>query len=354
MKDSDFFALTPEAILSAADRQGFLTSGHFSVLNSYENRVFDLRLESGEHIIVKFYRPGRWSAEQIQAEHDFLLELAEAEIPVCAPQANESGETLFEMDGIYFAIWPRTGGRIPQEMDSTQLTTVARQLARIHRVGAARKEDRRPVLDADLLGTGPLEFLLAEDWIPAGYASRYEGAAREIIDTYRELAAGQPAQRIHGDCHLGNLLVRDGACFFLDFDDFVTGPLIQDFWMILPAEEARREVFLEEYQRWNPFPHGNPFPHEQWRLVEPLRGLRFIHYSAWIARRWEDPAFPKAFPQFNSAAYWEEMTVDLENQAAKIGGTNSHSSGSNPLYTTSPDEDEPELTNKDFFWDLED
>jgi Ser/Thr protein kinase RdoA (MazF antagonist) len=339
---SDFFyQLTPEIILKALEQGGFRPTGYVLTLNSFENRVFDLRLEDDSHVVAKFYRPGRWSREQIAEEHAFLLELKADEIPVCAPLELAGGGTLAEIEGIFFAVWPRTGGRSPDELDDETLAGLGRLLARIHNRGATSPAPHRLALTGDAYGLEPLAYLETRGSIPAPLRPRFRSAVEEIVRAYEERRGGVPVHRIHGDCHLGNLLRGSDGMFFLDFDDFLTGPAVQDVWMLTPARDAeglrQRAVLLDGYRQFRVFD-------DEWlALVEPLRGLRYIHYAAWLAKRWEDPAFPKAFPHFADHAYWEELLADLEAQVDVI-----HTADQ----TRPPEDPSPPLTNKDFFWDL--
>ncbi len=343
-----FFNLTPDIIINTLEDAGFEPSGHCLALNSYENRVYDLRLEDGAHVVAKFYRPGRWSREQILEEHAFLLELREDEIPACAPLSFPDGGTLRETGGIYYALWPRTGGRVPDELSDDELGILGRLCARIHNMGASKRAEHRIELNAETYGLRPLAFLLEKKFLPSHLESRFGSAVREVADIYETLRAGVPFHRIHGDCHLGNLLHGSEGWFFLDFDDFLNGPAVQDVWMLVPARDAeglrQREVFLAAYKTFRDFDTA-------WlKLVEPLRALRYIHYAAWIARRWEDPAFPAAFPHFGTPEYWENETRDLEDQLdwfhRNAGGLPYGPERREP-------QEEKELTNKDFFWDYE-
>ena len=338
-----FYQLTPDAVIRAAEEGGLEPTGHCMTLNSFENRVFDLTLEDGSHAVLKFYRPARWSREQILEEHEFLFDLAADEIPACAPLRFPDGSTLRETEGIFYTMWPRTGGRQADELTDDELVVLGRLLARIHNNGAAKPAPHRAVLEPQSFAHEPLEFLLRNDFLPTHCRDRFENAARRIIDIYTTLSAGVPLHRIHGDCHLGNLLKGRDGWFFLDFDDFLTGPAVQDVWMLLPSRDTeslrQREVFLSSYRQFRDFD-------SRWlRLIEPLRAIRYIRYAAWIARRWNDPAFPKAFPHFGTTQYWEEETKDLQEQYALIV---EESDGGIPNEDPQPDE---ELSNKDFFWD---
>jgi Ser/Thr protein kinase RdoA (MazF antagonist) len=345
-----FFHLTPDIVIKAIEQSGFEPTGHCMALNSYENRVYDLRLEDGSHVVSKFYRPGRWSRDQILEEHGFLLELREDEIPVCSPMRFSDGETLHEIEGIYYAIWPRTGGRVPDELSDQELQILGRLCARIHNKGAAKKAAHRIELTGETYGLRPLAFLVDHDFLPPHCKDRYGNAVKEIVAIYETLRMDVPYHRIHGDCHLGNLLHGSEGWFFLDFDDFLSGPAVQDVWMLVPARDReglrQRDVFLDAYRQFRDFEYS-------WlRLVEPLRSLRYIRYAAWIAQRWDDPAFPAAFPHFGTVQYWEDETADLEDQ---LDYFHTHTDDL-PDAVRRPDqteEEKKELTNKDFFWDWE-
>jgi len=319
-----FFELTPERVLQAVESSGLRCTGRCMALNSFENRVYDVELETEEvsvhkHLaanrrIAKFYRPGRWTETQILEEHEFLHDLVAAEIPAVAPLAFPDGRTLHQMEGsgIYYAVFPKVGGRAPDELSDEQLSRIGRLLGRIHNVGAARSSRHRLSIDAETYGRTNLRFLLEGNWIPLEFQARYVAAAEAIIRTTESLMTGVPTHRIHGDCHLGNLLWNQEGPFFVDFDDMVRGPAVQDVWLLVPGRDPeslrQREVLLEGYQEMR------AFSRESLRLVESLRALRFIHYTAWLARRWQDPAFPRAFPDFNSHRYWSDETHDLEEQ----------------------------------------
>ncbi len=344
----DFYALSPDSVLEAVEASGFATTGHCFALNALENRVYDVRLEDERHVVVKFYRPGRWSAEAIGEEHAMLHALEAAEIPVCVPLRLEDGATLHTLGDIHYAIWPRTGGRSPDEFRDDELALLGRLLARIHDTAEGLRLRHRPTLDPESVPLRALEALDAGGFLPPSVDARYRSLVESIVAIYRERAAGVPLQPIHGDCHAGNLL-RDGdRWFFLDFDDMVIGPAVQDVWMLLPGRDAeaarQRALLVDAYRTFRPFD-------DRWlELIEPLRAFRYVFYAGWIARRWEDPSFPDAFPHFGSEDYWVRETQDLEDQLHVIEGGR----------PATPDEegerggsaDEPELTNADFFWDL--
>jgi Ser/Thr protein kinase RdoA (MazF antagonist) len=318
-----FFELTPDRVLDAVETSGHRTTGRCMALNSFENRVYDIELENDElgkprpRVVAKFYRPGRWSREQILEEHEFLKDLAAAEVPAIAPLSFADGSTLHQTaSGIFYSLFPKVGGRAPDEFNDDQLLRIGRLLGRVHNVGAAKPAQNRIRVNPTTYGWANLQYLL-KNWLPAEYRSRYEATVKAILQLAEPWFAGAPAQRLHGDCHPGNLLLNgEGHFFFLDFDDMVVGPPVQDVWLLVPGRDpeskAQREVLLEGYAEMRAFDRN------QLRLLEPLRAMRFIHYTAWVARRWEDPAFPAAFPEFNSHAYWADETADLEEQLRVI------------------------------------
>lgn len=343
-----FFELTPDRVMAAIESAGYRPTGHCTPLTCLENRVYDLRLEDGSHVVAKFYRPGRWARGALLDEHRFLGDLSAAEIPVCAPLRFPGGDTLRETHGIHFAVWPRTAGRAPDELDDSQIAILGRLLARIHNVGAAGAAPERGSLDASTAGREPLESLERGGFLPASVARRYRACVERVADAYERRSAGVPVHRIHGDAHLGNLLRGDVGWFFLDFDDFVIGPAVQDVWMLLPGRDAegarQRALLIDAYRDFRDFDAA-------WlELVEPLRAFRFVFYAAWIARRWGDPAFPAAFPHFGTAEYWETETRDLEELIGRLEAREPTGPGSGAPRGRNPAESG--LTNEDFFWDL--
>jgi Ser/Thr protein kinase RdoA (MazF antagonist) len=340
-----FFRLTPDWVLRAVEAGGFRPTGHCSPLVCLENRVYDVRLEDGTHVVAKFYRPGRWERAAILDEHRFLADLRATEIPVCAPIPFADGETLHEVEGIHYAVWPRTGGRSPDEFRDEEVALLGRLLARIHNVGATAPAAHRSRLDSETGLRAPLRLLEERGFVPPEFARRYRDAALRVAELYDVWSQGVPVHRIHGDCHVGNLLHGREGWFFLDFDDFVVGPAVHDVWMLLPGRDAearrQREILIDAYRQFRDF-------EPRWlRLVEPLRAFRFVWYPAWIARRWQDPAFPAAFPHFGTRQYWETETRDLEEQALRLARDEDAPEGLRQAA-----EPEPELTNEELFWDL--
>ncbi len=311
-----FYRLTPEAVLDSLAELGHAPSGRFIILNSYENRVYQMELEDGGWVVGKFYRPGRWSDDTILDEHRFLSELSAAEIPVAAPLLLSSGSTLSRVAGIRFALFPRIGGRSPQELNDDELRMVGRLIARIHNVGAAGDAPHRMRLSPLTYGENNLRYLLENGIIPDEARANYEATVEALLARIVPMFEGVPCHRIHGDCHLANLIHTPKGTTFLDFDDMLVGPAVQDIWMpVASADEygqRQRDVLIEGYEEFRSF---EPY----WlRLVEPLRALRFIHYSTWIARRFSDPAFARTFTYFGTVQYWQNETNDLREQIARI------------------------------------
>ena len=317
----DFFSLTPDRVLTAVEVEGQRATGYVLALNSLENRVYEVELEDGSRRVAKFYRPERWSRETILDEHRFLAELLEAEIPVVAPIAL-AGSTLGTMAGsdggaIFYALFPRVRGRVPEELTDAQLVQLGRLVARLHGVGGSRRADHRATLTTEHYGAASVRMLLAGPWIPHEVAGRFKGVAEEILMACRRAGVDdQPAIRIHGDCHLGNLLWGQNGPFFLDFDDFLHGPPVQDLWLIAPGRDddaiAQRERLVEGYQSMR------DFDRRSLRLVEPLRALRILRYAAWVANRYCDPAFQRAFPDFTEHSHWSREVQDLEEQLPRV------------------------------------
>jgi Ser/Thr protein kinase RdoA (MazF antagonist) len=311
--------LTPDAILAALETTGLLCDGRLLALNSYENRVYQVGVEGEQPVIAKFYRPGRWSRAAILEEHAFALELDAQEIPVVAPCRDEDGSTLHEYDGFLFAVYPRCGGRWPDLDTRDQRLQMGRFLGRLHAVGSAGSFKHRDRLDIDTLGRSARSYLLENDWIPEYLNAAYATLSEELLDRIQDAfdATGALRQiRLHGDCHPGNILWTDTGPHFVDLDDSRTGPAIQDIWMLLSGEASEMrtqlEDLLEGYQTFCDFDYAGIL------LIEALRTLRIMHYAAWIARRWNDPAFPRAFPWFDSPRYWEEHILSLREQAAAM------------------------------------
>ncbi len=313
-----YAALTPDAILDALEGIGLRGDGRMLALNSYENRVYQIWLEEGPPVVAKFYRPERWSDAAILEEHAYTAELAGREIPVVAPLALAGG-TLPAFAGFRFAVYPRQGGRVPELSDRATLEWMGRFIARIHAVGALQPFAHRPALDIAGFGEEPRDFILAGDWLPADLLAVYHGVVDQALDGVRrcfERAGAVQGLRLHGDCHMGNVLWTDDGPHFVDFDDCRTGPAVQDLWMLLSGErEERARQLADILAGYETFREFDP---RELHLIEALRTLRLIHYTAWLARRWGDPAFPAAFPWFASQRYWQDHILALREQSAAM------------------------------------
>ncbi len=341
-----FYKLGPEAVLSAAEKAGFRPTGQFLQLNSLENRVYSLGLEEGEQLVLKFYRPGRWSPAQILEEHAFTFELAEAGLPVCAPEILPSGQSLGQEEGIYFAAWKKSPGRIPDEFTPRMLFEAGRSIALLHDIGSKKQSGSRLRLDSATFIRGPLQGLLDSGAIPRQFSERYQRAALTAATALDTALEGAPCHRIHGDCHWGNLLYDGKGLRFLDFDDFLYGHPAQDIWMIAPAVDQegaeQREVLLSGYRSLRPFEPA-------WLAALPsLKAARYVHYAAWISKRWEDPSFKNAFPAFGAEEYWDRETQDLEGLLFE-----SLPRAALPPEISQEYEDVSKLSNKDYFFDMD-
>jgi len=311
-----FSRLGPDCVLDALASIGLYGDGRLLALNSYENRVYQVGIEDAQPLVVKFYRPERWSDAAILEEHAFVAELEAREIPV-VPATVIDGRTLHSFDGFRFAVFPRHGGRAPELEDPAVLEWTGRFIGRIHTVGAAKPFIERPALDPQTFGATPRDYLLANGFIPnelrAAYASVAQQALDGVLRCY-ERAGELPQIRLHGDCHGGNVLWTDAGPHFVDFDDARMGPAIQDLWMMLSGERSDMVRQLSDILAgYEDFCEFDP---RQLYLVEALRTLRLIHYSAWLASRWDDPAFPAAFPWFNTQRYWQDRILELREQVA--------------------------------------
>lgn len=308
-----YSTLTPDAVLDAAASLGLRPDGRLLGLNSYENRVYQVWLEEGAPVVLKFYRPGRWTREQILEEHDLARELAEREIPMVAP-------THFaEFAGFLFAAYPRRGGRSPNLEDPKVLEWIGRFIGRIHAVGATRPFRVRPALNVETFGAEPRAWLLAHAAIPGDLLEPWKAVSEQALTAVKARfheAAGARQIRLHGDCHPGNILWTEEGPHFVDLDDARTGPAMQDLWMLLSGERAAQERQLRDVLAG--YEQFMDFDRRELRLVEALRTLRLLHYSAWIARRWDDPAFPAAFPWFGSTRYWQDRILELREQVALL------------------------------------
>jgi len=314
-----FYALRPDTVLDAVESVGMRCDGRLLALNSYENRVYQVGLEETGFIVVKFYRPQRWSDQQILEEHEFSRQLEAADIPVVAPLRDQTGRSLHGHLEYRFAVYPRRGGHAPELDSESNLRWLGRQLGRLHAIGGVRGFEHRPALSSESMGECSREYLLHEGWIPDHIAAAWESVSRDLLNRVDAAFAGVNGYtqlRLHGDCHPGNILWTDAGPHFVDFDDSRSGPAIQDLWMLLSGDRDDRTrqltLVLEGYQQFCDFD-----PREL-GLLEALRSLRLISFSAWVARRWQDPAFPTAFPWFGNTRYWEEQVLTFREQLAAM------------------------------------
>ena len=306
-----YAALTPEVVLDALSALGLRPDGRLLALSSYENRVYQIWMEEGPPVVAKFYRPERWSEAQIDEEHAFAHELAEREIPVVAPQSSSS------FGGFRLAVYPRRGGRTPELGDPKALEWIGRFMGRIHAVGSSRPFQVRESLTPNTFGHFARAYLLSTAFIPADLLEAWKAVteqAMQLVEACCERAGAVKAIRMHGDCHPGNILWTDAGPHFVDLDDSRMGPAMQDLWMLLSGDRAAMSLqlraVLDGYEQFM------KFDRKELNLLEALRTLRLIHYSAWIARRWDDPAFPAAFPWFNTQRYWQDRILELREQIA--------------------------------------
>jgi Ser/Thr protein kinase RdoA (MazF antagonist) len=310
-----FERLSPDAVVDAVEAAGMRCDGRVLALGSYENRVYQVGREDAEPVVVKFYRPHRWPDEAIREEHAFALELAAAEVPVVAPLL-VSGETLLAYASFRYAIYPRRGGRWPELATTDDRVWMGRFIGRLHAVGQARRFIHRATLSVGSFGKDARQAVLTSGFLPDYLVERYAVLTEALVSRLERCLQpylNESRLRIHGDCHRGNILWTDSGPHFVDLDDCMTGPAVQDLWMLLAGDrqEMRAQVtdLLEGYGQFASFQPA------ELALIEPLRTLRLIHYAAWLARRWNDPAFPRAFPWFAEPRYWEGHLETLAEQS---------------------------------------
>lgn len=323
-----FFELSPERVLCAVESLGVRCTGRVLALNSMENRVYEVELDVDlppgasrwdTFRVIKFYRPGRWTREQILEEHQFLKDAADAELPVVVPLEFTSGSTveLVPDTNMLYAVFPKAAGRIRDELAVDELEQVGRLIARLHNVGAKSSFSSRLSLTVQSYGYANLEFLQRERLIPDSVESYYRRLAEQICAVSEPWFNDVPLQRIHGDCHLGNILWLGAQCFMVDFDDSVLGPCVQDLWLLTPGRDIdslqRQNSILEGYRSMR------PFSNDSMRLREPLRALRMIHFTTWIAKRYEDPAFKRVFVDYGTERYWREQLIGLQEVGECLG-----------------------------------
>lgn len=316
MSSHPYSVLTPERMLDAVEAQGYRCDGRITALNSYENRVFQLGIEDELPLIAKFYRPARWSYDQILEEHAFCAELTSTEWPVVAPLVGPNGQSAHRDGEFVFALFNRFGGHAPELDNLDTIEVLGRSLGRLHAVGALSPFQHRPTINIEDYGVASREVLLSNDNLPPFLRESYDTLTRDIlkiIDARFRDCQYTPI-RIHADCHIGNILWRDDRAVFVDFDDCRMGPAVQDLWMLLSGDRQEQteqlDALLEGYEMFH------EFDDRELSLIESLRTLRMMHYAAWIARRWSDPAFPTAFSWFNTERYWAEHILALREQFA--------------------------------------
>lgn len=312
-----YYSLTPDKVAEAVESLGYWSDGRIMALNSYENRVYQVGIEESHPLIAKFYRPGRWTDAQILEEHELMHSLIEADLSV-VPPISKDGKTLFEFADFRFALFERRGGRAPELDNMDHLYLLGQTLGRLHLVSAAVSFRHRPELTIQSYGQESFDFI-SQNFIPSSLKEAYDTLGQDLlseIDAAFQRAGHVNYLRAHGDCHGGNILWRDDTPHFVDFDDSRMAPAIQDIWMLLTGDRQQQQLQLSEvlegYQEFHDF---DP---KELHLIEALRTLRMMHYSAWIARRWEDPAFPHSFPWFNTERYWGEHLLQLREQLSAL------------------------------------
>ena len=316
-KTPPFADLSPDCILSALQSIGIDCDGRLLTLNSYENRVYQVGVEDAPPLVVKFYRPARWSDAAILEDHQFVAELAQREIPVVGATPDAKGNTLHHFQNFRFSVFPKKGGRAPELDRPGTLEWMGRFLGRIHAVGALQAFSQRPTLNLETFGTASRDFLLQHNFIPpellAAWSSVVQQALDGVVHCY-DRAGPINTLRLHGDCHTGNILWTDEGPHFVDFDDCRQGNAVQDLWMLLSGE--RRDMTMQLDEILSGYEDFYEFDRRELHLIEALRTLRLIHYSAWLARRQDDPAFAVAFPWFNTVRYWQDRILELREQIA--------------------------------------
>ncbi len=318
MNEHPYEKLGPDRVIAAVESLGYLSDARLLALNSYENRVYQVGIEDSVPVIVKFYRPERWSDEQILEEHSFSHELVDADISVVAPMQNAAGESLHQFDEFRFALFERRGGHPPELDNFDNLLVLGRTLGRIHTVGRASAFVSRQTITYQRMISDNREFLL-NNFIPQGLLAAYESLTADLESAVAEIYGSvkeTDMQRVHGDCHIGNILWRDETAHFVDLDDCCTAPAVQDLWMFLSGSHYDQQLQLAELlEGYSDFADFDP---RQLRWIEALRTMRLINYAAWVARRWSDPAFPRSFTWFNTERYWAEHILELREQMSAL------------------------------------
>ena len=313
----DYANLSPDTVLDAVESLGFLSDLRILALNSYENRVFQVGIESGTPIIAKFYRPNRWTNEQIIEEHNFSLALSEMEVPIIPPTVINNN-TLFSHNNYRFSLYERKGGHAPELDDLDTLYTLGQHLGRIHALGRVKNFEHRLTIDLNSFVHQPVQFICENEFIPRSLLPAYSAITNQLIEKLDLLYCTNQFStiRLHGDCHRGNIISRPDSLYLVDLDDARNGPAIQDIWMLLAGDRAQRigqlSSVLEGYEEFC------EFNSRELQLIEPLRTMRIIHYAGWLAKRWQDPAFPAAFPWFNTENFWSNHILELKEQLAEL------------------------------------
>ena len=316
-KAHPYEALTPDLVMDAVESLGLLTDQRVFPLNSYENRVYQVGIDESVPVIVKFYRPNRWSRDAILEEHDFTRELKAADLSVVEP-SQINGQTLHHFEGFDFAVFPRQGGYAPEIDSFDTLFRLGNTVGRMHQVGSVKPFEYRRSMSIEDWASKNRDFLMQGGFLSDSLAPAYETLSADLIEKMEQIWEGVDYTpiRLHGDCHIGNILWRDDTAHFVDFDDCIMGPAIQDIWLFLSGDRMQQTgqlmEFIEGYEEFY------EFEPKQLRLIETLRTMRMMNYAAWLARRWEDPAFPMHFPWFNTERYWSEHILELREQFAKL------------------------------------
>jgi Ser/Thr protein kinase RdoA (MazF antagonist) len=315
-----FYSLSPDVILEAVEQAGLQPTGAVNALNSMENRVYDLGILTDgleKNIICKFYRPGRWSEQQILEEHQFLLDLNQEELPVIAPIVID-GKSLFCLpeQTLYYAFFKKEGGRTPDELSEEQLAQLGRLLARLHLIGKQKTASTRVQMTPENYLEQNLNTLLQQKLLPPEVERLYQETVLTLLEKIRPLFANTTLQRIHGDCHLSNILWQDGRALLMDFDDMVMGPPVQDIWLLIPGQDSdaklNRQILLDAYETFAPFDYTSL------SLIEPLRTMRVVNFATWLAKRRHDPAFERAFPHFYQGTFWQHEIQNLQEQLSLL------------------------------------
>ncbi len=314
MTDFSFASLSPETIIDGLESVGFSVASGLLALNSYENRVYQFHDDDMQKFVTKFYRPNRWSLPQIQEEHDFALELEAEELPLVAPLVRD-GQSLFHFKGFCFAVFPCRGGRTFEVDNLDHLEWMGRFIGRIHAVAAKKPFIHRPVISCDESLHQARDILInTPDTVTKGLQLPFFTVLDQVIELTEQQYKPQKLMRLHGDCHAGNILWTDAGPHFVDLDDCRTGPAVQDLWMMLCGD--RQQMLLQLDTLLMGYEDFFSFEHSELRLIESLRSMRLINYMAWLTKRWQDPAFPRNFPWFNTEKYWEQQILILKEQFA--------------------------------------